>query len=159
MTSLTCMVPLCSAVSCSEAGVWEHHFKSSCFSPSCGRPWHQQCWLWPRVCINEVQSLLWYQVMLLLGFLLRGEEISMCSSATGTVVKKDEYSSASASFLAETTACLSLALKKIIYPLITEVEWELSRKQSSCPREMPRKVNTKTCVSSCHENNAVNFFR
>lgn len=36
--------------------------------PSCGRPWHQQCWPWLCVHIHGLQSLLWYQVMLLLGF-------------------------------------------------------------------------------------------
>lgn len=54
-------------------------------------------------------------------------------------------------FLAETTACLCLPIKKGNNLLITKVLWEASRKQSGCPRGMLRKINTKPFVPSYNE--------
>lgn len=79
---------------------------------------HQQHWPWHCVCIHGVQSLLWYQVMLLLGFLPKKEGNKFVQfSSRNSSKERRVFICLFTGFLAETTACLCLPLKKMYLSL------------------------------------------
>lgn len=131
---------------------WFHRYKSSCFSPSCcpavgdhgtSSFGHSIVFAYMdfRACC-DIRLCCW------LGCFSKKEGNKFVQFRSRNSCKERQvFICLFTSFLDETTASLCLPLKKCIYLLITEVEWEWSREQSNCPTKMPRKSKYKNlCV-------------